>query len=147
MAHLSRSGNPSNREVLQLIYLPKYACLRARSNLLTLMRGDGAETATAKAPAVHTHREANHLVGGYVFAFVFRVWMILERQVVYRVQFFGSHRWVGWIHHYILISHGLNDSSGIDLIALCLDQSEVLRVHALALDCLFVAVEDGVEVE
>jgi hypothetical protein len=64
----------------------------------------------------------------------------LERQVVDSVQFLCGHGGVGRIDYHILVAYWLYDSGGVDLVALSLDESEVLRMHALALHCLFVAV-------
>jgi hypothetical protein len=67
--------------------------------------------------------------------------MVLERQVVDSVQLFGGHSGVGRIDYHILVAYWLYDSGGVDLVALCLDESEVLGVYAFALEGIFVAVE------
>jgi hypothetical protein len=66
--------------------------------------------------------------------------MVLERQVVDSVQFLCGHGGVGRIDYHILVAYWLYDSSGVDLVAFCLDESEVLGVYAFALEGIFVAV-------
>ena len=66
--------------------------------------------------------------------------MVLEWQVVNSIQLVGSHGGVRRIDHHKLIAYGLDDGGSVDFVALCLDESEVLGVYALALDRLFVAV-------
>ena len=128
-------------QILEDVNLAQDILLGARSDLLALVRRDGAEATSSEAPAVHTYREANHLIGRDMLALVLRVRMILEWQVVDRIQFVGGHRRVRWIDHYVLITHRLYDSRCGNFIALGLDESEVLGMHLFATEGSFMGVK------
>ena len=76
-----------------------------------------------------------------MLALVLRVRMVLERQVVDGIQFLGGHRGVRRIHHHILLAHGLDDCCRMDLVALRLYDTEILRMHAFALYRSFVTLQ------
>ena len=42
-----------------------------------LVSGYGTEGASSEASSVEAYGEANHVIGGYVFSFVFGVWQSL----------------------------------------------------------------------
>ena len=72
---------------------------------------------------------------------VLGVRMVLERQVVDGIQLLGGHRGVRRIHHHILLAHGLDDCCRMDLVALGLYDTEILRMYAFALYSRFVTLQ------
>ena len=62
-----------------------------------LVSGYGTEGASSEASSVEAYGEANHVIGGYVFSFVFGVWQSLIGEVEGCVEFLGRHGRVGRI--------------------------------------------------
>ena len=110
------------------------------------MGTDGAEGASTETAPVDIHRVFDHLVGWDSFVFVFGVWQPCVGEVEGRVEVFGGHGWVGWIHHGILSVHLLQQPLCVNLVRLLLDVSEILCLCLFVLQALFVRMQHQVVV-
>jgi len=110
----------------------------AGGNLFTLVGRDGAEGAAAKAATVEADGEADHLVGRDGFVVVFRVWLILEGEVVDGIELFRSLGRIRGIDDDLV----LDDCFRMNFIGLYLGEAEVLGVDEAGGTFLLVTSED-----
>ena len=129
------------RHLGYLLHLAQYALLRAAHDELALMRRYGAEGTSAKASAVHVHRELYHVEGRYALAVVFRVGQTCVGQVEAMVQFLCGERRVGRVHHHIFLARTLYQARGMHLVALLLHVAEVLGMQAWRAQAILVGVK------
>ena len=109
-----------------LFHLPEYALLASAGNELALMSTDGTEGTSAEASPMDVDRKLNHLVSRDAFVLVFGVGQAGVWEVERCVELFCCHGGIGRIDHHHLLPDGLQQSMGVDSVALFFDVPEVL---------------------
>ena len=135
------------------LHFAKDALLATRCDKLALMHGDGAEGASAEAPAMNGDGVLNHVEGRYALAFVFGVGQTGVGQLVNSIELFGGERRIGRVYddesrslsrplHKIGGAYGLDDALGVHLVGFNLYVPDVLGLGTLGTQALFVRMED-----
>ena len=86
----------------------------------------------------------DHLVSRYHLVLVLGVWQTGIGQVEGSIQFLGSHRGIGRVHHGVASFHLLYQSLGMYLVGFLLDMAEVFRFGPFVAQAFLMTVQDDV---